>query len=491
MTFTNVTYWNGTDITTDTPVKTFDISGIKINLKISNETQIVKETTLTTEKGQATYSILELPDGKYNYEAVRYDDDYYPGITYKGEFELSRSKTTPPIQINIPDKWRYNFSKCTIPFTVTDGNKVRVLITNQNGTIVFIDEESDNLENYTVNLNASDEYYNITIFTEGNETHSPVSNSKLFIIYKLQPNIDITPIEDVDYRKDITFNINSEAHSFKVTVRDIWENIFFNNVTNETSVVVSGLNVGEYEIEVISLEETNYEEKKVVKRFNLIKKNNNIKVIVNDGVFGENVTITVNADVDGEYSVNINSTIIKVNVVNGTGNALKTFSAGSYYANVTFNDNCNNNIENTTFKVEKAKSNIVVEYYNDEITTGTTGIIEFVDNAPAGYTYAIYNSQGETKHGPQQFSGSVIELPSNLEPDEYTLKLINEGNSNVEGSEITLHFNVTNNNYVYVYVDDGDYGRTLTVIVFADIDGLYVVDIGGEKTEIEVDDGVG
>ncbi len=75
-------------------------------------------------------------------------------------------------------------------------------------------------------MNASDEYYNITIFTEGNETHSPVSDSKLFIIYKLQPNIDITPIEDVDYRKDITFNINSEAHSFKVTVRDIWENIF-------------------------------------------------------------------------------------------------------------------------------------------------------------------------------------------------------------------------------------------------------------------------
>lgn len=449
LTFSNVTYWNGTHITNDPPVNSRYISGIKIKLKIRNGTQIFKEITLTTdENGQVKYSYSELPDGHYEYDGIRDEDDYYLKTTYYSTFELSRPDTSDSIQINMENEKEFNFTNCTIPFTVTGSDKVRVLVTDQNGTIIYIDEESENLNNYTVYLPANDEYYNITIFTEGNETHSPVSDSKLFKILKIKSTTHINPIEDIEYGENVTVTFDTITESANVTVYDYNNNIVFTTVTSENSVTLSDLAVGIYNLTVTTLADNNYLESNASTTFK-VGSDNNVEVFAEDSDYGREVFIGIIADVDGTYTVNLNGTEVTIEVVDGEGAYydLLDLNAGNYTTKVIFeNPGHNTIVNNADFTIYTAESNLKI-YEIGNVTYGGCVYINFYDDYPTiFYIEVIDENNTEVFNTTFEYSDKRSDMSvivEDLEVGEYVVNIENYGDDNVIGSSSSMFFNVT------------------------------------------------
>lgn len=85
----------------------------------------------------------------------------------------------------------------------------------------------------------------------------------------------------------------------------------------------------------------------------------------------------------------------------------------------------------------------------------------------------------------------VYTIPKLATAGDYNITVTNLGNENVLGSRASYIFNVGSTNNVKITVDDEDYGRELLVIVTADVDGYYAVDINGTELTIEVVDGIG
>ena len=93
---------------------------------------------------------------------------------------------------------------------------------------------------------------------------------------------------------------------------------------------------------------------------------NNVIVNVSDVTYGDDTLVEVSADVDGNYTVNINGTNIIVNVLNGKGSKSIALDAGKYYANVTFNNkNYNTKSRNATFNVFKADIGLIIHVFDE------------------------------------------------------------------------------------------------------------------------------
>ena len=134
----------------------------------------------------------------------------------------------------------------------------------------------------------------------------------------------------------------------------------------------------------VSFDHPNYDSVLTNATFTVGKAVNNVNVSVEDLVYGEMAVIVVSADVDGAYLICVNGTNVTVDVMNGRGNASLSLDAGSYYANVTFNDYENYNviIDNAVFSVLKADNPVVVSAanvsYGDDVTVLISAAVDGV-----------------------------------------------------------------------------------------------------------------
>lgn len=488
--FSNVTYWNGSVVTGDNPVKSFNESGQDIHIEIYRGTTLVKDFNLTTdENGQVIYHYNELENGNYTLK-LSLNTAYYAPIQFSGRFNISRTESAGEVTIDIADKAEFQYGECNITFDISDKNIVRVLITDESGSKIFVDEITDQ-DYIIVKLDASDDYYNLTVYNIGSDNQNPGKDSRLFKILKNNSTVSINPIGEVAYGNDVTITINGYADLYLIDIRDADNVQKFFNITSENIITVSNLDIGWYNVTVWASGNN------IMDSFNsttftvLIKDDNIFNVSVSDVIYDDNVTITVKATIDGVYDVNVNSTIVKVNVTNGVGTASILLGAGSYYANVTSNNpNYRNHATNDVFTVEKAKSNVYVNKANlENICRGENVIVYLIDRFSASYNVTIYDEVGYIKYT-KKISSNNFTLPD-LDLAEYNLTVTNLGNENITGSTFSIKFNVTNNNYVQIYVEDADYGRFVTIYITASADGDYNVDINGTKLTIKVEDRFG
>ena len=491
LTLVNVTYWNG-KMTNDTPVNSFNATGQDITIEIYNNNTLVKNVTLMTDlNGQVNYNYYELDDGNYTFKAYHADSSYYALVSTTGKFNFTRPNSQSSVTINITDKAEFKYGECNISFEITNRTDVRVVISNQDGSEIYFDQNTD--LNYVMpTLNAKDEYYNITVYNLGDKDHSPSKDSKLFKIIKNNSTVVITFIEDMYYGDNITISFTGFADTYLVGIFiNGTEKSVFIKQTPENSITVNNLDIGVYEVIVMALGE-NIESSKNSTIFKVIPKEiNTFNVTVSDVTYGENATITVKAKFDGVYLVEINSTIVEVNVTGGIGSASMMFGVGSYYANVTSkNVNYIVNSTNSTFTVDKAKS---IVFINDDSFANIQPDKEFnvyiYDNYPTSYNVTLYDEADHINYTVIVNSTSFT-LPG-LELGDYNLTVTNLGNENVTGSSYSFIFDVTNKNNVKITVDDADYGRDILIFIYANADGYYSVDINGTEVIVEVKDGFG
>ncbi len=491
LTFENVTYWNG-EMTSDDPVNSFNVAGLDITIEIYNNNTLVKNVTLMTDlNGQVNYNYYELDDGNYTFKAYHADSSYYSLVSTTGKFNFTRQNSQSSVTINIDDGAEFKYGECNISFEITNRTDVRAVISNQDGSEIYFDQNTD--LNYVMpRLNAKEEYYNITVYNLGDKDHSPSKDFKLFKIIKNNSTIVINPIEDIYYGDNVTISYSGFADIYLVGIFiNGTEKQVFGKQTTENSITVGNLDVGVYEFIVMTLGE-NIESSRNSTTFQVkAKETNTFNVTVDDVTYGENATITVRAKFDGVYTVDINSTIIEVNVTGGIGSASIMLGVGSYYANVTSkNVNYIVNSTNTTFTVDKAKS---IVYINEDSFANIQPNKEFIvfinDPYPTNYNVTLYDEADHINYT-VIISSTNFTLPG-LELGDYNLTVTNLGNENVTGSSYSFIFDVTNKNTVKITVDDADYGRDVLIFVYATADGYYSVDINGTEVIIEVKDGFG
>jgi len=493
ITFSNVTYWNGKITTDSNPVYSSNESGIKISLVIKDsQNRPIKNVILTTDaNGQAVFNFDTLIDGKYTFNATHFEDSYYTQYSEDDEFTVSKVHTnSSEVKINIENGTEFTYGNVHIPFNVTNRTTVDVLITDEDESFYFEVNDTD-LDHVIVDLPASDKDYYICIYNYANETVEGSADYKTFKIIKANSKVTVNPISDVNYGQNVAVSFEGDGTSYNVTVYDKNNNVAFTKIINEKSINISGLNAGEYNVTVVNLGNTNRTQSKNSTTFNVNKINNNIKVDVNNGTYGKEITVTVTADVDGDYTVSLNTRNITVYVENGKGRqTLDDLDAGDYTANVTFNNvNCNNNAVNTTFSIKKAQSHVEIVDLDENVAWNTTVSIRFSDFYPYKYNITIYDSGNKVIY--TEISNSLLFTLPVLEVGQYNLTVANIGTDNVVGSTASFIFNVNKNNTVVVYAEDFEYGRDLLINIVADVDGIYTVDISGTQIPIEVVNGTG
>ena len=493
ITFSNVTYWNGKITTDSNPVYSSNESGIKISLVIKDsQNRPIKNVILTTDaNGQAVFNFDTLIDGKYTFNATHFEDSYYTQYSEDDEFTVSKVHTnSSEVKIKIENGTEFTYGNVHIPFNVTNRTTVDVLITDEDESFYFEVNGTD-LDYVIVDLPASDKDYYICIYNYANETVEGSADYKTFKIIKANSKVTVNPVSDVNYGQNVAVSFEGDGTSYNVTVYDKNNNVAFTKIINEKSINISGLNAGEYNVTVVNLGNTNRTQSKNSTTFNVNKINNNIKVDVNDGTYGKEITVTVTADVDGDYTVSLNTRKITVYVENGKGiQTLDDLNAGDYTANVTFNNvNCNNNAVNTTFSIKKAQSHVEIVDLDENVAWNTTVSIRFSDFYPYKYNITIYHSGNKVIY--TEISNSLLFTLPVLKVGQYNLTVANIGTDNVIGSTASFIFNVNKNNTVVVYAEDFEYGRDLLINIVADVDGTYTVDISGTQIPIEVVNGTG
>ena len=491
ITFSNVTYWNGKITTDSNPVRSSNESGINMALVIKDsQNRVIKNVTLTTDaNGQAVFNFDTLMDGKYSFNATHFEDSYYTQVSEEDEFTVANTHIYPSeVKINIENGTEFTYGNVNISFEVKNKTFVEVVITNSDFTHVFYDNET-NLSYVIVDLPASDEYYNIIVFNHGNETYEPTSAEKAFKILKTNSTVKINPIADVKYSDPVTITFSGDTSAYNVTLYDAWGNILFSRVIDSNSIKIpGGLAVGTYNVTVVNLGDENRTQSKNSTKFNVTPAENRIVISADDAVYGQGVVVYITATADGEYTAYINSTNVTIHVDNGYGSEALNLAAGTYTTNVSFyRPDYINVIETYNFTVTKAQSNVDINVGN--VTYGQNTTVFISDDFPAEYNVIIFDSGNNIVFAEVINETSFVIPP--LEVGQYNLTVTNIGNENITGSETSRLIEVTKDNYVQIIVEDSEYGRELLIIILADADGYYNVDINGTQLTIEVKDGFG
>ena len=486
----NVTYWNGETVNTDDvkPMRR-NCPGVKITLEVFNhEARLADNVTLTVDgENKVYYDTGKLEDGNYYIKAHHFEDDYY--TYFMGNISIGINRAPSQVSINMTDKQEFYYGDCNISFNISNRTVSRVVITNMDGSVEYINQQID--KNYIiVNLPANDEYYNITVYNLGNISYSPSQDSKLFKILKLISKVNIDPIDDVVYGNNtsVGFNVANRVN-VNATVYDENKIIVFTQIVSGNTVEVPILPVGRYNITIINMGGDNVLGSKNSTLFNVVKANNTVRVKVNDIIYGNEAIVTI-MGVDGEYVIDVNGTYKTITVRNGKGDERFILAAGTYYANATFNNpNYNTFIINATFNVFKANSTVIVTPisaadYGDAIEVTFDG-----DNMTS-VNVTVYDKDGTIVFN-KIVSENNLTLPI-LPVGQYNLTVINLGDENHTASKNSTVFNINQKaNNVKVIVDDVTYPDEAIVIIEADFDGVYKIDVNGTIHTVNVANGRG
>ena len=483
----DVVYWNGEIINSgnDRPIRN-QCPGQNITLEIyDSQDNLVRNLTLVSDgESKVYYDISDLPYGNYSFKAYHLDDEYYGYIGgLNGTFVVNRSHSS--VNINIDNGTEFYYSDCNISFDIFNKTTARVIITNYDGSEVYINQTTD--EDYVlVDLNPNEEYYIITVYNEPSSDYYGSQDSRLFKILKANSSIVIDPIPDVVYNNEFDISFDGEyLGAVNVTIVDGNNNTVFTEITTGKSISIPVLPVGTYNVTIINKEDDYHSESINSTIFNIIKASNYVNVTVDDVVYGEMAVIVVSADVDGDYIICVNGTDVAVNVVDGKGNASLSLDAGSYYANASFeHPNYDSILNNATFTVGKAINNVNVSV--EDVVYGEKAVI--VVKADVDGAYIVDINESDVRVNVENGEGNIS--LSLVAGTYYANATFNNSNYDSVVTNATFTVGKAVNN-VNISVEDVIYGEMAVIVVSADLDYIYVVDVNGTNVTVDVMNGRG
>lgn len=448
---------------------------IRISADIDGIYQIDVNGTLynvTVENGVGEKSV-RLNAGTY-YANASFDNDNYNTTAKNGTFEVYKADID--LVVVVFDEFYPDDIECIV-YASRDGDYN--LTIGDDSTIVAVVGNLAYFEHGTLEIGT----YKATVSFKGDGNYNPVSNTTIFSVYPGEGlfELEVNPSE-ICYGETATVShILSDGATG--TIRYYLNNgTFLGEFGVDQNLTLPVLDVGNYIIignysgdyHLIPSSDSTF-----------IKVNqalNNAKVTVSNVTYGEDAIIEVSADVDGIYHVEINGTIYNVTVNNGLGNISIPLNAGTYYANVTFdNRNYNTRSKNTVFEVYKADINLIVTvaetvYYEDIL-----GIVYSDVDGEYNLTVGDFSTLINVKDGFAEYNAGLFDAGN------YTIVVTYPGDVNHKANSSSV--NVTVGKYVpklQVSVQDIDYGDAALIAIICDLQGSVNVTVNGITQTLEL-----
>ena len=201
-----------------------------------------------------------------------------------------------------------------------------------------------------------------------------------------------------------------------------------------------------------------------------------VNITVSNTTYGDDVTVTINSKVDGDYLVNVGTEQMVVTVINGTGNvSVPNLTVGSYAANVTIVDGKYSAFNETVFNVTPKSVSVIVSvediFYDEDAVVFVYGEID------GEYIVTVYD---------QNYTVNVVDGTGNitlydlgLDKDILVSVTIVDGNYTAYN---TTTFNVNKfSTPIELDVATGENNVTMTVTVNDAATGLVKFQVTGEE----------
>ena len=341
-----------------------DADGI-VSVTISNESGVIDTIEIIVVNGVGEEKVFGLLPGNYSinatYKAYGYDE-----ANRTANFTVEKANVT---DITIEGKDAVYGKEAYVlvsglpkdaagTVTATIGNKTFT------ADVVF--------GGATIEINglAAGDYELFGVTYSGDDRYNATSGMATIKITKAESSVEINPIADVIYGDDVTvtFTIENETE-ITITVLDAEGNEIKENITiTPGEVIISGLNAGEYTIEIYNAGDENHTDSIDAETFTVNKANLTITPEVN-GTFVVDGKINVTFTLPGD--VNASSVFITVDGVPGSADSedgihwvaeFDNFNAGDHIvtAFVVNDPNYNNADGSVRFDVSKVDPEIII-----------------------------------------------------------------------------------------------------------------------------------
>ncbi|WP_407423646.1 Ig-like domain repeat protein [Methanobrevibacter sp.] len=220
------------------------------------------------------------------------------------------------------------------------------------------------------------------------------------------------------------------------------------------------LDAGSYLIDATYSGDTNYyhADDSITIKINPAK--NKATVSATNVTYGEDTVISISADVDGVYAVDVNGTIYNVTVNNGVGNRAIALNAGSYYANATFNNkNYNTTYKNAVFSVYKADVELNITVLDEVYPQDVEGVVHASRDGKYNLTIGDYKEVIVVKDGVCYFNIGTLDAGS-----YEAIVSLNDDNYNPVSNRTKFVVNASGTLFeIEVNVSEITYGESVTV----------------------------
>jgi predicted outer membrane repeat protein len=447
--------------------------------------------------GSFAFDIYDLPAGDYVINVTYFGDDNYNKTTDIKILSISKANVT--ITTDIVDEYigeDFNFTVQLEPFFAT-GNITVFIDGNVVYPAIVLD---DDYVNATVSITfLAEGPHTIGIQYNGNEL-CEVSEIANFTTNVTKYDSEVTieqPIADVPYGSPVVikFSIVNETDFVTISITDLNDpEKLIEYIYNETEIIVEGLPVGNYMIDIHNGADALYRESEANATFNVTRAPSEVTVLPIENVtYGQDVivifTVVNKTNVSDIKVVNadtLENVTVGYDLYDDEGYVvLHDLVPGNYSITISTkgNESYLPSAGSGNFTVTKATPvvniNVETAYYTSDVNVTFT-----ID--PSLIVYDVINVVNET-FNPISFtvSGNTIVL-TNLTTGYYTI-----GISTVENENYTVGFNVTS---FYVSIMDinppaNSSDTVFTITMPENATGLLLVDIDGQHYYAKLENG--
>ena len=468
---------NATKLAIDKLTTTFEVNGTNITVGAAefirfetpdNITGLVKveindkNYTAFVNEGKGNLSVCGLEAGDYNV-TVYFEGNYkyLPAASAKNKFTVNQ--TTAEIVI-IPQNITYGETETIIIYVNATG-KVNVTVVNRDvedykvtdepivdGKVTIVVPEYLTAGNYTVKVDYS-----------GNVNVSNASAQEDFEVAKADPimtvsvqNITYGDVEHiratVNAEGNITIKVNGKETTIVLENGNLVIGVLSARVNQiaqfdgKAGVDVSGLEVGEYPVEVTFNGNENYNKLTINTKFLVTKDNVTVSVQVEDirtdGKEVINVTLS-NTNVTGNVTINVDGINYTRPIKDGKANlTLDKLSNVTHSVVVIYEGdrNFNGNWTSDTFNVTKVEPEISVDVANKKVGETERIVVHLPDNATG---YVVIDVDG-TEYHVDIVAGQEIAIEiDNLENKTYDVNVYYSGDGYWQSTTSSDSFNVS------------------------------------------------
>ncbi|MBQ7927788.1 MAG: Ig-like domain repeat protein [Methanobrevibacter sp.] len=429
----------------------------------------------------------------FTFPSEGFKPDIYSIIVYKIETDnYAEAVAYANLTVN-KAKGLFNLSNVLITYGENATVDVSVPV-NAYGNITYKVYDGDMNLVYNITQSCLEELVvpNLTVGTyivtgtfEGDSYYTNESKIKtsIILVNTKAVNLNVT-VSNITYEENATVNVEADVDGeYLVYVGN--ESIVVTVVNGTGNVSVPNLTVGYYDVNV-TVVDGNYSGLNET-AFNVSPKQIQAIISIGNITYGDDAIVVVEADVDGEYIVEVNNQNYTVNVVDGKGNTTISglFVDEDILASVSIVDGNYSTYNTTTFNVtpKQIPVNITVAtiVYGENAVVVVQADVDgdyIVNIRDVNYTVSVNGGDG------------VIFVP-NLEAGEGILVSVSIVDGNYSAYNTTTFSVLPKEVSAIVSVGNITYGEDVVVVVEADVDGDYIVNIRDVNYTVSVNGGNG